>query len=92
MQEYNDSVVIKGVNVLFFYSSWSKSCQINEEIISKLSKNFHIIKINTTKYYNMKTKFKINKIPTYIYYNNGTFTIYNGPINYNSIYNWLIKR
>ncbi|MGM9971993.1 MAG: thioredoxin family protein [Anaeroplasmataceae bacterium] len=90
IQEYNENTQIRGLMVLFFYASWSKSCALNEEIISIISKKINVLKINTTKYYDLKIKYNVKKIPTYILSRDGNIiSIYSGPINRKNVLGWL---
>lgn len=87
--EYNGKE-IKGLNVLFFYSAWSKSCVINEQIIKDIGKSINVIKVNTTKYYELKERYNVKKIPTYILVSNDRIiSKYSGLINSKSIYEWI---
>lgn len=80
-------------SLIFFYAQWTKSCQINEGILNKLNseiKNINIIKINTSKFYNLKEGFNIHRIPSYLLNFNNYSLIYKGNINYKEIKKWIL--
>lgn len=66
--EYNGNNFIE-TGILYFYSSWVSSCNIqkeNFEFIKDKYKNINILKINTTKYYMLKKDYNIKVIPSFV--------------------------
>lgn len=69
ISEYNGNNLISN-GLLFFYSSWISDCNLTKDYLNNLTKKYNnlvILKINTTKYYNLKQLYKINAIPSFIY-------------------------
>lgn len=93
--EYDVNTVFRGYNILFFYSSWSSTCTVNENILNDLNKKYKdigIIKINTTKFYDLKKRYDINRIPSYLLVSNGKeISRYSGGINLKFLEEWLRK-
>ena len=57
--------------LLFFYASWSSNCNLHLDALKRINKEYNdliILRINTSKYVNLKKEFNINKIPTFILY------------------------
>ena len=72
IKEYNGEVIDDGFILLFFYASYSSNCNTSLANLDYLAHSFtdmDIIKINITKYINLKTKYKIKVIPTYLLLN-----------------------
>ncbi|MGM9969341.1 MAG: thioredoxin family protein [Anaeroplasma sp.] len=70
--EYNFQSSIDGYALLFFYASWSSNCNLHQDAIKRIAsenKDLNIYKINTTKYPNLKQKYNVHKIPTFILLN-----------------------
>lgn len=66
--EYNGTNLIQN-GILYFYSSWISECNIPRDNINNLitkHKNINILKINTTKYYKMKSNYNIKTIPSFV--------------------------
>ena len=66
--EYNGKNIV-GKSLLYFYANWSSNCNIHLDAIKRIeyeNPNIVILKINTTKYHDIKVKYSINKIPTFI--------------------------
>lgn len=88
--EYNENFKIKGLYLVFFYAGFTKSCQINEGVFNGISIN--ILRVNTTKFHNMKHKYNISKIPSFILVNDGNIiSKYDGILNSKSIEDWIRK-
>ena len=72
--EYNSQIEIKGFSLLYFYASWSSNCNLHKESIKRIdneNKDLNIYRINVTKFPNLKQKYSIHKIPSYIILNEG---------------------
>lgn len=79
----------------FFYASWSSNCNLHLDALKKLEntyKDLLILKINVTKFYNLKTNYKINRIPTFIIFKNSEIKArLDGYINQYSLLEWVKK-
>lgn len=93
--DYNPNFKIKGDLLLYFYASWSSKCNMYLEALSKISNeydDFSVVKINTTKYPNLKTIYNINKIPSYILISNDNVVgRLDGYIDSHSLLRWIRK-
>ncbi len=59
-------------------------------VIEKKYKDLAIIRINTTKYYEMKEQFKINKIPSFVLLkDDNVVSKYDGMTSQYSMINWI---
>jgi thiol-disulfide isomerase/thioredoxin len=92
IKEYNGTNLIKD-GLLYFYSSWISSCNMYNELVSNIDKKFKdlsIMKINTTKHYELKEKFKITKIPSFIMIKDDEIiSRKDGNTNQYTIINWI---
>lgn len=68
IKEYNGNNLIKN-GILYFYSSWVSTCNIPKSNLSYLEnkyKNIDMMKINTTKFHDVKKIYNIKIIPSFI--------------------------
>ncbi len=95
IKEYEGNTLFKGYNILFFYGSWSSTCTVNEKILMDLNKkypNIDIIKVNTTKFYDMKKKYTLNRVPSYLLVKDEKeISRFSGGINLKFLDEWLRK-
>lgn len=88
--EYNGSSIIDGL--YYFYASWNSNCNTLKDRINKIDKSFNIniVKINITKYNEIKRLYNVTKIPTYLLIkNNEVLSGINGNVDYNTLNKWL---
>lgn len=95
MYEYPNGDISNGKVLLFFYAGYHSNCNITLQMLDDISKyhpDINLIKINTTKFYTMKTKYNIKVLPCIIYLKDGNvIDKISGSITFNLIEK-LIKR
>lgn len=92
--EYNGKNFIE-TGILYFYSSWVSSCNIqkdNFEFIKVKYKEINILKINTTKFYKIKKDYEIKVIPSFVIIkNNEIISKLDGMSNKITLNKWIMK-
>lgn len=70
IKEFDGSNEIK-TGLLYFYSNYSTRCNIFLDAINKTFNklSYDVLKINTTKFREIKRKYSINKIPSFVIIN-----------------------
>lgn len=90
--EYNGGN-FDGEYLAYFYATWSSNCNIYLDALKKIDyeiKNLRILRINISKYYNLKKKYLIKKIPTFILLNgNNVISRLDGYIDQYSLLKWI---
>lgn len=87
--EFNGNIVD---GLYYFYASWNSKCNASMNRLERISNKFNItiIKVNTTKYPNMKKNFNIVRIPSYLYIkDNIVMSKMEGNIDYISLFKWI---
>ncbi len=63
--------VINGSHILYFCSEWSSECKKLNTILNELDGVIDVIKINVEIYNDVYTRFRVQSVPTLIFYKNG---------------------
>ena len=89
--EYNGSNLNDGL--FYFYASWNSNCNSTKQKLERLNfdnKNITIYRINVTKFPELKEKYKVSRIPSYmIVKNNNIITRRDGNIDFYSLNKWI---
>ncbi|MBO5712050.1 MAG: thioredoxin family protein [Acholeplasmatales bacterium] len=92
INEYNGSNLIDN-GLIYFYSSWISTCNMYNDLINIIDKKFRnlsIMKVNTTKHYDMKEEFEVKKIPSFVLVkNNEIISRIDGTTSQYTMINWI---
>lgn len=90
--EYNGGNIAADC-LAFFYASWSSKCNLHDNALKRIeyeNQGIKIIKINTSKFHNMKEYYQIKKIPTFILFkNNNLISRVDGYTDQYSLCKWV---
>lgn len=94
ISEYNGG----GLNsecLAYFYASWNSKCNLHIEALRRIDreqKDLSIVRINVSKFHEMKERFSVGKIPTFILLKDGNvISRVNGYTDQYSLSRWVKK-
>lgn len=59
-----------GVTLVDFYAEWCGPCKLMSAVLGELDNEYSIIKVDTDKFKNLTTKYRIMSIPTILVFKN----------------------